>query len=59
MIKTIPGGAQPIAEAIDAEAIPDVLGTLGGENTILIICRSSSARERLAKRLERLAQRKT
>lgn len=59
VIKTNPGGAQPIAEAIDAEAIPDVLGTLGGENTILIICRSGAARERLAKRIERLARRKT
>lgn len=58
VIKTIPGGAQPIAEAIDAETIPDVLGTLGGENTILIICRSAGARERLSKRIERLARRR-
>jgi transcriptional regulator of arginine metabolism len=55
VLKTIPGGAQPIAEAIDAEGFADVLGTLGGENTILIICRSAVARERLAKRIERLA----
>jgi transcriptional regulator of arginine metabolism len=56
VLKTIPGGAQPIAEAIDASGFSDVLGTLGGENTILIICRSVSARERLERRIERLAQ---
>ncbi|MEP7347091.1 MAG: arginine repressor, partial [Gemmatimonadaceae bacterium] len=39
VIKTIPGGAQPIAEAIDSEGFADVLGTIGGENTILVICR--------------------
>ena len=55
VLKTIPGGAQPIAEAIDAEDFPEVLGTIGGENTILIICRSASGRERLERRLERLA----
>ena len=56
VVKTIAGGAQPIAEAIDAQAYPDVLGTIGGENTILIICRSSVARDRLERRLERLAR---
>lgn len=57
VLKTIPGGAQPIAEAIDAEEFTDVLGTIGGENTILIICRSASARERLERRIEKLAKR--
>lgn len=56
VLKTIAGGAQPIAEAIDAQDFPDVLGTIGGENTILIICRSSAARDRLERRLERLAR---
>ena len=56
VVKTIAGGAQPIAEAIDAQAYPDVLGTIGGENTILIICRSSASRDRLERRLERLAR---
>ena len=56
VLKTIAGGAQPIAEAIDAQAYPDVLGTIGGENTILVICRSSAARDRLERRLERLAR---
>jgi transcriptional regulator of arginine metabolism len=59
VLKTVPGGAQPVAEAIDAEGFPDVLGTLGGENTILIICRSAPARTRLEARVLRLARRGT
>jgi transcriptional regulator of arginine metabolism len=57
VLKTIPGGAQPIAEAIDAEGFADVLGTLGGENTILIICRSVASRERLERDISRRAHR--
>jgi transcriptional regulator of arginine metabolism len=56
VLKTIPGGAQPIAEAIDAQAFPDVLGTIAGENTILVICRSATARDRLERRFERVAK---
>jgi transcriptional regulator of arginine metabolism len=56
VVKTVVAGAQPISEAIDSEGSPDVLGTIAGENTILIICRSDTARERVAKRLLALAR---
>lgn len=56
VVKTVVAGAQPIAEAIDSEGNPDVLGTIAGENTILIICRSEAARDRTAKRLLALAR---
>ena len=56
VLKTRPGGAQPVAEAIDRAGLSDILGTLGGENTILVICRSRGARERIEKRIARLAR---
>ena len=56
VLKTIYGGAQPVAEAIDSAGWSEVIGTIGGENTVLIICRSSAAREKLARRLEKLAE---
>jgi transcriptional regulator of arginine metabolism len=56
VVKTVVAGAQPISEAIDSEGSPDVLGTIAGENTILIICRSETARERVVKRLLTLAR---
>src|SRR5688572_13813582 len=55
VIRTVPGGAQPIARAIDAESWPDILGTLAGDDTILLICRSTAARERLVRRIRALA----
>jgi transcriptional regulator of arginine metabolism len=57
VLKTHTAGAQPIAEAIDAENNPDILGTIAGENTVLLICRSEGARERAVKRLLALASR--
>ncbi len=57
VLKTLIGGAQPIASALDSEASPDILGTIAGDDTILMICRSESARERVARRLSTLAKR--
>ena len=56
VVRTKIAGAQPIAEAIDAEDNPDILGTIAGENTILIICRSEAARDRVGKRVLGLAR---
>ena len=48
---TTNGGAQPVALAIDHEDWDEVLGTIAGDDTILIICpdqkRASTLRERL------------
>ena len=55
VLRTVPGGAQPIAAALDGEAWSDILGTVGGDDTILIICRSVAARERIMRRLRGLA----
>src|SRR5689334_12085508 len=55
VLRTVPGGAQPIAAALDGEAWSDILGTVGGDDTILIICRSVAARERVQRRLKSLA----
>lgn len=55
VLHTVASGAQPISEAIDAENWPEVLGTVAGENTILIICRSSPARQAVVARLTQFA----
>ena len=55
VLRTLASGAQPIAEAIDAAGWSEVLGTIGGENTVLIICRGSEARSAVAARLQTLA----
>lgn len=54
VLKTPPGGAQPLAAAVDAEKWKEVAGTLAGDDTVLIITPSRSARGTLQKRLEDL-----
>jgi len=57
VLKTVSGGAQTVAHALDREASADILGTIAGDDTILMICRSEGARERVAKRLSALGRR--
>ena len=56
VLKTPPGGAQPIAAAVDAEHWKEIAGTLAGDDTILIITTSSKARVAVQKRMEDLLQ---
>ena len=55
VLHTVRSGAQPIAEAIDQEEFDEVLGTIAGDDTILIVTRSAEAREALTRRLLALA----
>lgn len=55
VLHTLPSGASPISEAIDSQGWPEVIGTLAGENTVLIVCRSADARAALTARLTELA----
>lgn len=55
VLHTVRSGAQPIAEAIDQEEFEEVLGTIAGDDTILIVTRSPDAREALTRRLLALA----
>lgn len=49
--RTMKSGAQPVAEALDKLEWPDVAGTIAGDDTVLIICRSPDGRERVLRRL--------
>lgn len=55
VLHTLASGAQPVSEAIDAAGWREVLGTVAGENTILVICRSAEARQEVTARLTKLA----
>ena len=47
MIKAQPGTASGIAAAVDAAELPDVLGSLAGNDTILVIAQTAEDGERL------------
>lgn len=50
--KTSIGSAQPVAAALDSEHWPEAIGTIAGDDTILIICESNRAAGRLAGRIQ-------
>jgi transcriptional regulator of arginine metabolism len=51
VLKTDVGEAQPLAIAIDRAKLPEIAGTIAGDDTILVICRSANDAAALAKRL--------
>ena len=55
VLHTLPSGAQPIAEALDGQGWTEIIGTIAGENTVLIICRSADGRAALTNRIVSLA----
>ena len=55
VLHTVPGSAQTIAYALDSEGWADLLGTIAGDDTILLICRSAGAREKVARRIRTIA----
>lgn len=52
VLKTPPGGAQSLAAAIDREGWPEVVGTIGGDDTVLIITDSSDSSRAVKERIE-------
>lgn len=56
VVRTVMGGAQPVAAALDREGWREVLGTIAGDDTVLVICpdvrRASEAETRLRTMLE-------
>src|SRR5687768_1775681 len=54
LLRTGPGQAQILAVAIDGAEWPEVVGTVAGDDTILVIARDARRARDLVKRLDRL-----
>jgi len=54
VLKTPPGGAQPLAAAVDSERWKEVAGTLAGDDTVLIIASSRAAAKTVQRRVEEM-----
>jgi transcriptional regulator of arginine metabolism len=50
VLRTDPGQAQPLAIAIDRARLSEIAGTIGGDDTILVICRSATDASSIAER---------
>src|SRR5262245_20268591 len=57
VIRTGIGQAQPLAIAIDRAQLPEAVGTIGGDDTILVIARDAKRAAALVKKFEKYAGR--
>ena len=55
ILKTVTGGAQPIAVALDYEEWDEVVGTVAGDDTILLVLRKASHLDEIRRRIEAIA----
>jgi transcriptional regulator of arginine metabolism len=54
VLRTPTGSASALAAALDRQVWPEILGTLAGDDTVLIVAQSPAARRKLARRLAEL-----
>jgi transcriptional regulator of arginine metabolism len=55
LLRTPPGAAQFLASAFDRAEIGSILGTIAGDDTVLVISREPTGGEALARRLLAMA----
>jgi transcriptional regulator of arginine metabolism len=55
VVRTPPGGAHLLASAIDRAGLRDVLGTVAGDDTVLLVTREPKGGGRVANRLRDMA----
>jgi len=54
VLRTPPADAPPVARAIDEASLPEIVGTISGDDTIFLAARSASAAAALTRRLRSL-----
>lgn len=54
VIKAEPGSAPAVAAALDAAALPEVMGSIAGDDTILVIARDEKGATSFAKAIDKL-----
>ena len=56
VVKTMTGGAQAVALGIDWEEWPEVLGSIAGDDTILLVLRSEDEMDEVIRRVEAIVE---
>jgi transcriptional regulator of arginine metabolism len=59
VLRTPPGAAQFLASAFDKSEFPEILGTIAGDDTVLVIGRDPQGGDELARRILALAEQPT
>lgn len=55
VLRTPPGSAHVVASALDRSALADIIGTVAGDDTLLVVCAEADGGPAVAKRLSALA----
>jgi transcriptional regulator of arginine metabolism len=55
VVRTPPGSAHVVASALDRSPLPDIVGTVAGDDTILVVAAERVGGAKLAKKLSDLA----
>lgn len=55
VVKTLPGMAQAAASAVDSLRGHEIIGTIGGDDTLLIVCKAELIAKKLVERFNLLA----
>ena len=58
VVRTMPGSANAAAEAIDVMNLPDVAGTLAGDNTIFVAVKEEGRQQNVVEALSRMLRSK-
>jgi transcriptional regulator of arginine metabolism len=54
VLRTAVGSAQPVAAALDAEQWPEVVGTIAGDDAILVVSPDRKSANRFAQRIREM-----
>lgn len=57
VLKTHPGDASPVGLALDRLGWPEIVGTVAGDDTLMVVLREGVPAKRVAKRLKELRER--
>jgi transcriptional regulator of arginine metabolism len=55
VLRTPPGSAHVVASALDRAGLSDVLGTVAGDDTVLVVCAAPEGGQKVSARLARMA----
>ena len=55
VLRTPPGSAHVVASALDRAGLPDVLGTVAGDDTVLVVSPAPEGGQKISARLAKLA----
>lgn len=56
VLRTVLGGAQPVAASLDRSGWPEIIGTIAGDDTVLVICADPKRASELEARIRTMLE---